>query len=376
MVVAGPADTDSRYMAVAVREAARGVGFSSPNPAVGCVLVRAGRIIATGYHRVAGGDHAEVAALRSIGFNAEGACAYVTLEPCNHTGKTGPCTEALISAGIRRVVVGVQDPHAIVNGSGIDRLRAAGVEVVVGVLEDACSRLIAPFRRIVTTGYSYLTLKVAASLDGRVANAGGRPVWLTGQEARFAVAELRHRSDAILVGIGTVLADNPRLTTRRKEGRVGRNPRRLIMDSHLRTPPDARVLEGGATIFTTVDQNTDLARRLVDLGADVVTIESDELGRPRLSETMRECARRGFHHVLCETGPALTAALLSGRWIQRVAWFSAPIFGGAPHWLALPTSIGVDTMCLSPRIVDVAVQRIGEDVVYIGDVVYPEGKDV
>ncbi|NUN15217.1 MAG: bifunctional diaminohydroxyphosphoribosylaminopyrimidine deaminase/5-amino-6-(5-phosphoribosylamino)uracil reductase RibD [Myxococcales bacterium] len=372
MVVAGPADSDSRYMAIAVREAMRGIGFTSPNPAVGCVLVRDGRILATGYHRAAGGDHAEVAALRSIGFAASGSCAYVTLEPCNHTGKTGPCTEALKAAGVVRVVIGVQDPHGIVNGAGIDRLRSAGIEVVVGVLQSSCEALIAPFRRVVTTGFPYLTLKVAASFDGRVADVGGRPVWLTGQDAQFAVAELRHRADAILVGVGTVLSDDPRLTTRRREGRLGKNPRRIVVDSHLRTPTNARVLDGGATIFTTISQDSDLVRRFVDRGNEVISVPCDATGRVNLEEMFRECVRRSWHHILCESGPTLTTALLFGRWIQRVAWFSAPMFGGAPHLLALPTSIGVGTMYEGPHIVDVAVQRIGKDVVCIGDVFYPE----
>ncbi|MBW1680437.1 MAG: bifunctional diaminohydroxyphosphoribosylaminopyrimidine deaminase/5-amino-6-(5-phosphoribosylamino)uracil reductase RibD, partial [Deltaproteobacteria bacterium] len=231
-------EQDIHYMRMALKEARKGLGRTSPNPAVGAVLVREGRRIAAGFHRRAGAPHAEVDALRKAEGRARGATLYVTLEPCNHQGRTPPCTEAILQAGVSRVVVGMRDPNPGVRGGGCRFLAERGVDVLVGVLERECMRLNEPFLKFVRTGRPFVAAKSAMTLDGWTATREKHARWVTGEQSRRRVHRLRDRFDAILVGVGTILADDPSLTTR---GR-GSDPIRVIVDTRLRTPPDARVV--------------------------------------------------------------------------------------------------------------------------------------
>jgi len=234
--------SDRTFMRRALALAARAYGRTAPNPMVGCVLVKGGRVVGEGYHHKAGMAHAEVEALRNAGSRARGGTAYVTLEPCNHTGRTGPCSEALIAAGVARVVVAMADPNPRVAGGGAARLRKAGIPVEIGLCEAEARQLGAGFVKHVTTGRPLVTLKAALTLDGRLATASGDARWVTGEAARAEVHRMRDRADAILVGAGTVAADDPSLTTRLEGARArrGRDPLRVILDGRLRTEPAAR----------------------------------------------------------------------------------------------------------------------------------------
>ncbi|GMV41492.1 MAG: riboflavin biosynthesis protein RibD [Myxococcales bacterium] len=389
----GELPSDGHFMALAVEEARRGLGRTAPNPPVGCVLVREGVVVARGWHRRAGSDHAEVDALRQLGAGAEGATAYVTLEPCNHTGRTGPCTEALIAAGVRRVVVGALDPNPVAGG-GSSRLRAAGIEVVTGVGRPACEELIAPFARWVTTGLPWVLLKQAATLDGCIGEACRGRVTISGPEAHAHVHGLRDRLDAILVGVGTVLADDPRLTTRlpsrellqagpvgshaaapahgatEQPPGVGRDPLRVVLDTHLRMPPGAAMLHSGSAsatlVLTSADPDGPAARALRGAGAEVVSVGSGE-GGVDLLEALRELGRRGVHSVLAEAGPTMAASLLRQRLVSRIAWFFAPLLLGDPAAPRLVGSLGT-SLDAALRLGPLRATPVGADLLIEADV--------
>lgn len=366
-VPAQPSSSDEQSMDLALGEARKGLGRTAPNPAVGCVIVSDGAVIARGWHRRAGADHAEVDALRQIGMRAPGATAYVTLEPCNHTGRTGPCTEALIAAGVRRVVVGALDPNPRVAGGGVERLRAAGVEVAVGVRQAACEEVIAPFARWATTGLPWVLLKQAATLDGYVGEASRVPRAVSGPESHARVHALRDRLDAILVGVGTVLADDPRLTTR-LAGEPGRDPLRVVVDTNLRTPPGAAMLHSGSAsgtlVLTAADPDGPAAAALRGAGAEVVPVEAGQ-GGVDLEQALRELGRRGVHSVLAEAGPTMAASLLRERLVSRIAWFFAPRLLGDPSAPRLLGSLGAVTGGSLDRALPLGalqVTRVGDDV--------------
>jgi diaminohydroxyphosphoribosylaminopyrimidine deaminase/5-amino-6-(5-phosphoribosylamino)uracil reductase len=235
--------SEERFMRLAIRLARRGLGRTSPNPMVGAVLTRGEEVVGQGYHPRLGKEHAEIRAIRDAGDDVRGATLYVNLEPCNHHGRTGPCARAIVEAGIRRVVIGMKDPNPLVNGKGIAALRRRGVEVTTGVLEQECRRLNEAFVCYITEGRPFVTFKSAITLDGRVAARTGDSRWVTGEEARREGHRLRAAHDAIMVGVGTVLIDNPTLTCR---GVRGRDPVRVVVDSRLRTPPDAAVVTAAA----------------------------------------------------------------------------------------------------------------------------------
>jgi diaminohydroxyphosphoribosylaminopyrimidine deaminase/5-amino-6-(5-phosphoribosylamino)uracil reductase len=247
-----------KYMRKAIELAQQGLGRTAPNPAVGAVLVRDGNVVGEGFHPAAGQPHAEIFALRAAADNAKGADLYVTLEPCCHQGRTGPCADAIIEAGVSRVFVGTQDPNPLVSGKGIERLLGAGIEVVTDVLNHECRQLIAPFAKHVTTGLPHVVLKSAMTLDGQTATLSGDSKWISCEASRNLVHQLRNQVDAIIVGSGTVIADNPRLTTRLIEG--GRDPVRVVMDGRLQTSPDALVYtqsSAAQTILVTSEKHAD-----------------------------------------------------------------------------------------------------------------------
>ena len=312
---------DNQWMAQALRLAERGLYTTTPNPRVGCVLVKENRVIGEGWHERAGEPHAEVHALREAGNKAKGATAYVTLEPCSHHGRTPPCADALIAAGVSRVVAAMQDPNPLVAGQGLQKLRAAGIEVESGLMDAAARELNIGFVSRMTRGTPWVRSKIAASLDGRTALANGASKWITGDAARRDVQHWRARSCAVLTGIGTVLADDPHLNVR--EIASGRQPLRAVVDSELRISPKAKILQGGQTLIYTASSDAAKHRALKAGGADVVTLAGAD-GKVELPAVLRDLGQRGINEVLVEAGRNLNGALLKAGLVDELVLYLAP----------------------------------------------------
>lgn len=318
---------DERFMQRALALAQETAALASPNPQVGCVLVRNGSIIAEGAHRYAACDHAEIVALKQAGEAVRGATAYVTLEPCAHHGRTGPCADALIARGIRRVVVATEDPNPLVSGQGLAKLRAAGIEVATGILAQPARELNDAFAHFIQHRTPFVTLKAALSADGYlapppVARAAAEPHWITGPESRAEVQRLRHASDAILTGIGTILADDPALTDR--TGLPRRRPLvRVVLDTQLRTPPGSQLIATAmhdVLILTSSAARPEEIRKLREAGAEVAVISADT-GRLNLQEVLRTLAARDILSILLEAGTHLNAAFLREDIVGKVILF-------------------------------------------------------
>jgi diaminohydroxyphosphoribosylaminopyrimidine deaminase/5-amino-6-(5-phosphoribosylamino)uracil reductase len=317
----------------ALNLARKGVGLASPNPHVGCVIVRDGQIVGEGFHQYEWRDHAEIVALKSAGEKARGATLYVNLEPCNHTGRTGPCTEAVIAAGVRRVVAAMQDPNPATSGRGFERLRALNIETVCGVLEDDARRLNEAFARWIRTKKPFVTLKSALTLDGQLAlpqrKKGGRPNWISSEESRAEVHRMRHASDALLTGIGTILADDPLLTDRTGLPRRKRLLR-VILDSKLRLPPNSRIVETAdddLLVFTAAPLKSAKARKLQNAGLELVHARAAR-GYIDLNFVLSELGKREMLTVLLEAGPTLNGTALSAGLVHKLMLFYAPRFAG------------------------------------------------
>ncbi len=363
-----PDGNDARFMRLALRLGRRGLGRTSPNPPVGAVVVAAGRVVGRGYHHRAGAAHGEIEALNAAGPRARGATLYVTLEPCAHHGRTPPCTEAIIAAGIRRVVFGSRDPNPKVAGNGMGRLRAAHIKVDAGVEQAACDELIAAFRKHVLSGLPLVTLKLAASLDGRIATATGASRWITGEDSRRFVHRLRARHDAVLVGAETVIRDDPELTCRI---RGGRNPLRVILDGRLRLPLRARVLttpSAAATLVCTGRRpSAAKVRRLQSRGAEVLRLP-DRAGRIGINQVLRALGERGLMSVLIEGGATVAAAAIRARAVDRLLIFYAPkLIGGDGRPLLGP--LGVRRLAAAPRLGMLRVKRFAADVLLATEIV-------
>lgn len=364
---------DRRYMALALRLAARGRGRTSPNPMVGAVVVANGRIVGQGYHRRAGGPHAELIALRAAGSRAKGATLYVSLEPCCHTAKrTPPCVPLLVASGLRRVVVAMEDPNPSVNGQGIRALRRAGLDVSVGCVRHEAQRLNESYVHWVTTGRPFVILKTAMTLDGKIAAPGGDSQWITGEAARHHVHGLRSRVDAILTGIGTVLHDDPQLTVRWTESgaraKTARQPLRVILDSRLRIPLNARVLSrpsaGGAnaaSLIATTDRAP--ARRLAQLqarGARVLVLPG-RAGRVSLSACLAALGRMGVSSVLIEAGSEVNASAFREKLVNRVCFYVAPRLLGGREAIGVIGGSSPKRLKDSLPLTDLRIQTIGGD---------------
>lgn len=321
----------------ALEEARRGLGRTSPNPPVGAVVVRDGQVIATGHHPVAGGPHAEVVALDAAGERARGADLYVTLEPCDHWGRTGPCAPRVVEAGIARCFVGTPDPNPLVSGRGLRRMEQGGVQVRAGVLREETDALIEPWAHFIGSGRPFVTLKVASTLDGRIATSTGESRWITGPGARRLVHELRDEVDAVIVGAGTVRADDPALNTR-IEG--GRDPLRVILASRLEVDPAARIfhLESTArTLIACVEAAPDARAALEAVGAEVLVCRAGQDGRVDLDDLLIRLAARGVVHVLVEGGARVFGAFLEAGRCDRLLLHQGPkIFGAGPAWTDAP----------------------------------------
>jgi diaminohydroxyphosphoribosylaminopyrimidine deaminase/5-amino-6-(5-phosphoribosylamino)uracil reductase len=356
-------------MGDALAAARRGLGRTSPNPAVGAVVVQGGRIVGRGHHARAGGPHAEVVALRAAGEASRGADLYTTLEPCDHFGRTPPCSLAILEAGVRRVFVGSRDPNPLVQGRGVARLRRSGVEVVCGVLEAECDRLNASWFTFITRGRPHVTLKAAVTLDGRIATRTGDARWVTGPEARAWVHGLRDRVDAVLVGAGTARADDPALTTRLPGGR-GRDPLRVVLDTDLRLPARLRLFTERSDALTLVAHAS--ARRRTLGRAELLACRRGP-GGVDLGDLLAKLAARGVTHLLVEGGAAVHAGFLARGLVDAVAILVAPKLLGADG-VPLLSGPGPARMSEALRLEDVQVERLGDDVLVTGGVPRPSAR--
>jgi len=357
------ATDDAANMAAALALARRGLGNTWPNPSVGCVIVGDGRIVGRGWTGAGGRPHAETEALDRAGPAARKATALVTLEPCDHHGQTPPCSEALVAAGVDRVVVAVEDPDPRVAGRGIDRLRAAGIDVDVGLGADEAKDINAGFFQRVLHGRPLFTLKAAVTLDGRIAAASKASRWITGPAAREEAHRLRAMHDAVLVGSETVLADDPALTCR-LPGLTDRSPVRVVLDGKLRTPPTATLVADAAHhptwVMTTGSAPATARQALTDRGVEVIDVEADAEGRPAAPAVAAVLGDRGITRVLVEGGGTVAASLLAAGLVDRVAWFVAPRFLGGDGWPAIGP-LGLSTPNEGPAFGDARMRALDGD---------------
>jgi diaminohydroxyphosphoribosylaminopyrimidine deaminase/5-amino-6-(5-phosphoribosylamino)uracil reductase len=352
--------THEQYMKIAIEEAERGCGWVNPNPVVGAVIVRQGEIIGRGHHQSCGGPHAERNALAACSENPAGATLYVTLEPCCHHGRTPPCTDAIIESGIGTVVIGAKDPNALVCGKGIRDLQRQGVRVVCGVLEEECKRQNEVFFHYITHGTPFTVMKYAMTIDGKIATATGKSRWITGDAARKHVHFCRHKYAGIMVGIGSVLADDPLLTCRMPGGR---NPVRIVCDTNLRIPLDAQIVKTAGlsdVIFATAAAEGEKAQLLRERGVQVIPV-SKKSGHLDLNELMKILGGKQIDSVFLEGGAALHAAALESGIVNKVQAYIAPkIFGGENAKSAVG-GIGMDEPDEAYRLSDRRLTLLGED---------------
>lgn len=350
-------------MRAALVLATRGLGQVAPNPAVGCLVVKDGRVVGRGWTRPGGRPHAETEALRQAGAAAAGATVYVSLEPCAHHGETAPCAEALVAAGVTRVVAALEDPDQRVAGRGLALLREAGIAVELGVARAQAERLNAGFLKRVLEGRPLVVLKLATSLDGRIATHSGNSQWITGPLARRRAHLLRARADAIMVGSGTAVSDNPRLDVR-LAGLEGRRPLRVVVDGRLRLPLThdlvARAAERPTLLVTHEGNETERLRAYEDSGVEVVQVARDAAGHVSLEAALGHLGARGITRVLVEGGGHLAASLLRGGLVDRLAWFQAPVIIGGDGVPAV-SGFGVDRLDQAPRFLETLMAQLGRD---------------
>lgn len=355
------------FMRMALNLAKKGQGYTSPNPMVGAVIVKNGEVVGRGYHRAAGKAHAEVEAIEDAGIKAKGATLYVNLEPCNHTGRTPPCTRTILQAGMRRVIMAMADPHTKAGG-GAAFLRQHGIDVLSGVCEKQALRLNEAFVKYVSTGCPFVILKCAATLDGRIATRTGDSRWVTGEKARRFVHRLRHAVDAILVGVGTVRADNPRLTTR-LDAKKGVDPVRIVLDTHLSIPPGAVILalDSDADTILIAGKKAAKAKRK-QLQRDGVRIIEQPLkkGRIDLASLMMRLGSEGITSLLIEGGSTVLASALKTGIVDKVLFFYAPKILGGDDGIPICRGSGPALMKDSIQLKHIRVQRFAQDVMIEG----------
>jgi diaminohydroxyphosphoribosylaminopyrimidine deaminase/5-amino-6-(5-phosphoribosylamino)uracil reductase len=356
-------------MRLALREAKKGVGRTSPNPSVGAVVVKNRRVVGKGYHKKAGAPHAEVHALQAAGRKAKDATLYVTLEPCNHTGRTPPCTEAVLRAGISRVVIGMPDPNPKVTGGGADYLASRGVEVSIGVLEHECREINLPFIKHSATGQPWVTLKAGMSIDGKIAALPGQATTITGKQSLRRVHALRNQFDAILVGIGTALVDDPSLTTRLHGSGSGQDPLRVVLDAELRLPASAKMLQQESPaetwIFCARGANKKRRSKLEESGAVIKTVPVTSKGKLDLKAVLTALGNSKVSSLLVEGGSRVHGSFLETGLADHLLLFVAPKFIGEQ---------GVPLVALAskkkkkdlPQLKIIKTSRYGEDVLLEG----------
>lgn len=358
--------TDEQYIKRALRLARKGIGYVNPNPLVGSIIVKNGKVVGEGYHQCFGNEHAEINALREAGKKARGATLYVNLEPCCHYGKTPPCTDAIVNAGIKRVVVGMVDPNPLVNQKGIEILKRHGLEILTPIEEEACRQLNRVFIKYITTGLPYVTLKIAQSLDGRIATRTGHSRWITSYKARVEAHRIRSQSDAVIVGIGTVLADNPQLTVRHVKGR---NPVRLVLDSHLEIPLNCQLLTDEnvhKTVIVTTVPDSEKVSQIKKMGAQVWHIEQDYDGRISLSGLMHKIAAARMSAVMVEGGAQVFTSFLKEKIVDHIIVALAPKILGAG--IEAIGDLGILTVDDGIQLANVAFKNLNPDLLVSADV--------
>ncbi|MCL1979849.1 MAG: bifunctional diaminohydroxyphosphoribosylaminopyrimidine deaminase/5-amino-6-(5-phosphoribosylamino)uracil reductase RibD [Proteobacteria bacterium] len=356
----------THYMELALNEARKGLGRTSPNPAVGAVIVKDGVVVGRGYHKKAGTPHAEVNALMDAGINAAGATLYVTLEPCNHTGRTPPCTEAILQSGITRVVIGMADPNPRVAGGGAQYLTSRGIEVDSGILDQQCQALNYPFIKHSTTGLPWVLMKAGLSLDGKITFRQRQGEAITGLEAGRYVHQLRNRVDAILVGVETAIIDDPSLTTRLEGAAEIRDPLRIVLDTGLRLPPAARMLHQSSASETWIVCGEDASReretRLLDMGAKICRVSADAEGRVALPATLSLLGGRNITSLLVEGGARVHGAFYGQGLVDEVVLLYAPLIIGDSGTPLVQGYRFLDGRAHAPALRDVLVQLLGKDI--------------
>ncbi|MBI5238805.1 MAG: bifunctional diaminohydroxyphosphoribosylaminopyrimidine deaminase/5-amino-6-(5-phosphoribosylamino)uracil reductase RibD [Deltaproteobacteria bacterium] len=354
------------YMRVALSLAAKGLGRTSPNPAVGAVIVKHGLIAGKGFHKKAGRAHAEIAALDSIKKgSAKGGTLYVTLEPCCNYGRTPPCTGAIISSGVKRVVVGTMDPNPKVSGKGLKALASAGVEVITGVLEEECRALNERYNKFITKGLPFVTIKLAVTLDGKAATSTGESRWITGIEARRRVHRMRSMADAVMVGAGSVIKDDPLLTVRHVEGR---DPLKVVVDTGFRILLSAKVFSsgrGGVVVITTKDAEKEKIEKAQERGAMVIMVRKQK-GKVDLRDALKALAKMNVVSLLVEGGPSLAASLIRQRLADKLVLFISPKLIGGDGLPAIGL-LGVRRIDDCPVIKNLRIKRLGQDIMVNGD---------
>lgn len=358
--------TDEEIMRKALELAKRGEGWTAPNPMVGAVIVNKGRIVGEGFHQKAGTPHAEIHALFQAREQAKGSTVYVTLEPCCHHGRTPPCTDALIKAEVSKVVIAMVDPNPKVSGGGINKLREAGIEVVTGVLEKEAKALNEVFITNIVAQRPFIALKSALTLDGKTATKTGSSKWITGEETRHYAHKLRHKYDAILVGIGTVLADDPQLTTRISGLK---NPLRIIIDSTLKIPENAQILDTKSSqtiIFTgNLGNGCSKAGRLIEKGVEVIQCPGED-GKVDIFDLVRVLYDKGVSSVLVEGGAGVNGAFFDRHLVDKLYLFYAPKLAGSHLAPGMIGGVGISDMKDAVYIEDLSVESIGKDLLITG----------
>jgi diaminohydroxyphosphoribosylaminopyrimidine deaminase / 5-amino-6-(5-phosphoribosylamino)uracil reductase len=358
-------------MQMALSQASKGLGKVNPNPLVGAVIVRGNNIIGSGYHEQFGGAHAEINAIKNASESVEGATMYVTLEPCSHYGKTPPCSDALIKAGIAKVVIAMADPNPLVSGKGIERMKANGIEVEVGLLEKEARELNRIFLKYIQTRLPYVVLKTAMSLDGKIATATGHSQWISSPESRQYVHGLRNELKGILVGVNTVITDDPELTTR-LNGESGRNPIRVVVDSKGRIPLSAKMLNDGARnpviIATTLAFPEEKLQRLEESGHKVLILAEHD-GRVDLNQLMIELGKLGIDGILLEGGGTLNESALKSGIVDEIQFILAPLLLGGRDAITPIEGAGFNTIDEGIRLHHITTSRIGDDILVTGRVI-------
>jgi diaminohydroxyphosphoribosylaminopyrimidine deaminase/5-amino-6-(5-phosphoribosylamino)uracil reductase len=363
--------TDEEYIKLALKLARRGFGWTSPNPMVGAVLVKDDHVIGQGYHHRFGGNHAEINALQNASADPVGATLYVTLEPCCHYGKTPPCVDAIIKNRIKKVVIGTLDPNPQMSGKSVKILAEHGIETRVGVLEEECRALNEAHFKLMTTGRPLVTLKFAQTLDGRIATASGDSRWISSEAFRKIAQRLRAVNDAVLVGINTVLADNPQLTVRLVRGR---NPARIILDSKLRIPLDSEIIgtrRAASVIIATTAQGKEKASRLRELGIEILEVKPDPSGGIALKHLLQELGQRNISSLLVEGGGKVITSFLRQKLADRVVIAMAPKILG--KGIEAVGELNIARLSQAFKLTFQKVSRAGEDIVIEAKVDYPAG---
>ncbi|GJL79967.1 MAG: riboflavin biosynthesis protein RibD [Nitrospinaceae bacterium] len=357
-------NTAETYMHRVLELARKGAGRTSPNPMVGAVIVKNGRVVGEGYHKKAGSAHGEIAALKKAGRQAKGAVLYVNLEPCCHFGKTPPCVEAVVAAGIRKVVAGMRDPNPLVSGKGFRQLRRQGIEVVAGVLTKECERLNEVFIKFIRTSRPFVILKTAVSLDGKIATRSGQSQWITGEKARERVHQIRNEVDVILAGAGTIVKDDPLLTARLKKKSAVKHPVRVILDNEALVPLNARVFQNvdSERVLYAAGKTLPVSRKtaLIEKGVEILLLKEKKSGVD-LSHLMQVLGERGLTSVLIEGGAEVNASALGAGLVDKVLVFVAPIFIGGRHAPGPVGGEGISRLAEAFKLKNLTVSPVGND---------------